>query len=71
MSEPRDDRLPTFRTARIFRLGEEPTDDLSDITTPAERFEMVALLTARMLEFSGTPAPLYSRHEIPIRVIRP
>lgn len=66
-NERRQPRIPV----RIFRLGEEPTDDLSSVTTPAERYEMVALLTARMLEFSGTSVPKYSRQDMPIRVIRP
>lgn len=71
MSASPDQRRQPRLPVRIFRLGEEPTDDLSSLTTPAERFEMVALLTARMLEFSGAPVPTYSRREMPIRVIRP
>jgi len=55
---------------RIFRLGEEPVDDLSSTTTAEERLEMVALLSARMCELAGTPAPMYSRAEIPVRVTR-
>jgi hypothetical protein len=71
MSDSSDMRRATRLPVRVYRLGEEPTDDLSGSTTPAERFEMVALLTARMLEFSGQRLPTYSRREMPMRVIRP
>ena len=54
---------------RVFRLGEEPSDDLSDSTTAEERFEMVAMLSERMLELG--PTPTGARREIPVRVIRP
>ena len=62
---PQRDRLPV----RVFRLGEEPSDDLSDSTTAEERFDMVAMLSERMLEFS--PTPPNTRGEITVRVIRP
>lgn len=71
MSALDDERGNPRLPVRIFRLGEEPTDDLSGITTAAERFEIVALLTARMFELSGEAVPAYSRREMPIRVIRP
>lgn len=37
---------------RIYRLGEEPSDDLSATTTAEERIEMVGLLSRRMWEIS-------------------
>ena len=44
-----------FGPARVFRLGEEPLDDLSASTTPEERLQMVEVLSARMRELSGLP----------------
>ena len=64
---PHRDRL----SVRVFRLGEEPSDDLSDSTTAEERFEMVAMLSERMLEFSPTPPSTNARRGSPVRVIRP
>ena len=54
----------------IYRLGEEPPDDLLATTTPAQRLEMVAELSARVFEIAGHPAPSYARKDIPVRVIR-
>ena len=62
---PQRDRKPV----RVFRLGEEPSDDLSNSTTAEERFDMVAMLSERMREFS--PTPPNTRGEITVRVIRP
>lgn len=56
--------------ARIYRLGEEPDQDLSDSTTAAQRIEMVALLTRRAWELSGRPWPAIPRAEWPVAVIR-
>jgi len=57
--------------ARVYRLGEEPPgDDLSAVTTPEQRIEMVWELTARMWELTGRPFPSYTRAEMPGRVIR-
>lgn len=56
--------------ARIYRLGEEPDQDLSDSTTASERIEMVALLTRRAWELSGRPWPTIPRAEWPVAVIR-
>lgn len=55
---------------RVYRLGEEPGDDLSASTTPEQRIEMVAELSRRMWELSGRPAPTYPRSRMPGRVIR-
>ena len=64
---PRD---PTLWPVRIFRLGEEPGDDLSATTTPGQRLEMVWTLRDRMWELTGRPIPTYSRSEMPIKIIR-
>lgn len=63
---PHRDPLPVH----VFRLGEEPSDDLSGSTSAEERFEMVATLSARMVEFSPTPPPLPAHRGSPVRVIR-
>lgn len=65
-----DDRRPSRGPIRVFRLGEEPGDDLSAATTPEERIAMVWELTRRMWEFTGGPAPI-PRERIPIRIVRP
>ena len=54
----------------MYRTADAPGDDLSATTTPLERLEMVAILSARMWELSGKPAPLYSRDTTPVRVLR-
>lgn len=73
MSEPApsppDPRGP--RTVRVFRLGQEPADDLSSLTTAEQRLAMVALLTHRMWELTGRPVPSYQRASMPGRVLRP
>jgi hypothetical protein len=56
---------------RVYRLGEEPRDDLSTVTTPEQRLEMVTVLSQRMWELSGRPVPRYPRSQMPGRVIRP
>lgn len=56
--------------ARVFRLGEEPGDDLSGVTTAEERLEMLAELSRRMWELTGRPTPSYTRATIPVRVTR-
>jgi hypothetical protein len=64
---PRD---PAVWPLRVFRLGEEPGDDLSLTTTLGQRLEMVWLLRDRMWELTGLPVPSYSRADMPIRIIR-
>jgi hypothetical protein len=58
------------RPVRVFRLGEEPSDDLTGSTSAEERFEMVAMLSARMAEFSPTPPPPLLPRGHPVRVVR-
>lgn len=57
-------------SARVFRLGEEPNDDLSATTTPEERLAMVDVLSRRMWELSGRPMPSYTRRSMPVAVRR-
>ena len=54
---------------RIFRLGEEPSDDLSGTTTAAERIAMVWQLTQDAWASAGLPIPDYSRHDMPVKVL--
>ena len=56
---------------RVFRLGEEPPDDLRATTTAEQRVEMVAALSARMLELTHATPVAYSRNCMPVRVILP
>ncbi|MSR06471.1 MAG: hypothetical protein EXR93_05300 [Gemmatimonadetes bacterium] len=56
---------------RVYRLGEEPGDDLSASTTAERRIEMVAELSERMWELTGAPVPSHSRARMPGRIIRP
>jgi hypothetical protein len=55
---------------RIYRLGEEPPETWLASTTAAERFEMVADLSARMFEISGRLVPSYTRASMPMQVVR-
>jgi len=56
---------------RVYRLGEEPGDDLSALTTPAERLALVWELTLRAWALMGRPIPSYSRDRMPVEVRRP
>ncbi|MEK6767988.1 MAG: hypothetical protein AABY85_03245 [Gemmatimonadota bacterium] len=62
------DDTPQARAARrnwqahIYRLGEGPPgDDLSAVTTPEQRIEMVWELSARMWELTGRATVLADR----------
>ena len=54
-----------------YRSGEEPSDDLSDVTTPAERIAMMAELAEAAWKIAGRPLPSYERSNIPGRLFRP
>jgi hypothetical protein len=55
---------------RVYRLGEEPEDDLGATTTPEERLAMLWELSLDTWTLAGRPLPEYSRAETPVRVIR-
>jgi hypothetical protein len=55
---------------RVFRLGEEPRDDLSETTTAEERLRILRELTERAWALGGRPAPSYSRDRLPVRITR-
>ena len=69
MESPREER------ARwpIERLGlqEDSSDDLSSITTPAERIAMTWFLAETAWKVSGRPLPTYDRSHLPARLFRP
>jgi hypothetical protein len=54
---------------RVYRLGEEPPDDLRATTTAAERLAMVWELTLDAWELAGREIPNYPREEAPIRIV--
>ena len=69
--DPPPDLTRRHWIARVYRLGEEPGDDLSALSTPEQRLTMVAVLTRRMWELTGQPVPSYERAAMPGRVLRP
>jgi hypothetical protein len=73
MPQPKPSPEPTGGrwTARVYRLGEEPGDNLSAQSTPEQRLAMVTVLTRRMWELTGRPLPSYQRAAMPGRVVRP
>jgi hypothetical protein len=54
-----------------YRLGDEPSDDLSDVTTPSERIAMMRELAEAAWKLAGRTLPSYERREIPGRIFRP
>jgi len=56
---------------RRFRLGEEPSDDLSATTTVTQRLEMMWPLAVEAWSLTGRPLPSYSRDQIPCQLFRP
>lgn len=73
---PLDADADARRDARLrwplaaFRLGEEPSDDLSDRTTPEERIAMMWSLAVDAWAVSGRALPQYTRDQMPGRLIR-
>ena len=54
-----------------FRFDEEPPDDLSDVTTAAQRVAMMKELAEAAWRMAGRPLPTYDRSAIPCRIFRP
>ena len=67
---PPHDTPPRSWVVRVYRLGEEPGDDLSASSTPEERLAMLVELSRRMWALTGRPLPSYARATIPGRVLR-
>jgi hypothetical protein len=53
-----------------YRLGAEPPDDLSDVTTAAERVAMMWELAVAAWTVAGRPLPAYDRRALPVRLFR-
>ena len=54
-----------------FALGDEPSDDLSDVTTPTERVAMMWPLALAGWRLAGLPIPTYDRTNLPGKLWRP
>ena len=54
-----------------FAVGDERADDLSEVTTPAERIAMMWELAESAWKVAGRPLPTYDRSNIPARLFRP
>lgn len=55
---------------RLYSLGAEPGDDISGMTTVAQRLALVEELSVRAWELTGQALPAYSRSEMPVRMFR-
>ena len=60
----------TWPIAR-FRLGDESTDDISAVTTAAERIAMMWPLAEAAWKLAGRALPTYDRQHMPARLFRP
>jgi hypothetical protein len=54
-----------------FALGDERADDITAVTTPAERIAMMWELAETAWKLAGRPLPTYDRSSMPARVFRP
>jgi hypothetical protein len=55
---------------RVYRLGAEPSDDLTATTTSEERLAMMEPLALEAFALSGRPLPNYDRGESPVALRR-
>ena len=55
---------------RVYRLGEEPPDDLRATTTAEQRLAMMWPLAVEAFSLSGKPMPDYRRVEAPVALRR-
>ena len=70
---PADALAATSRSSwpvRVFRLGDEPPDDLSATTTPEERLAMMEPLALEAFDLSDHSLPTYRREESPVSLRR-
>ena len=67
-----DDRRESRRgwPVRVFRLGDDPGDDLRGSTTPEERLAMMWPLALDAWASAGEGLPTYTRDQMPGRVVR-
>ena len=54
---------------RRFTLDTQPGDDLSGVTTPEERLEMMWPLALEAWTLAGATLPDYARRGAPVRVV--
>ena len=54
-----------------FALGDESADDISAVTTAAERIAMMWTLAETAWKLAGRPLPTYDRRHMPTRLFRP
>jgi hypothetical protein len=54
-----------------YKLGHEPGEDLSQVTTAQQRLEMMWPLAKEAWLLSGRPIPGYRREDAPGQVLRP
>jgi len=55
---------------RVFRLGAEPSDDLSATSSADERLSMMWPLALEAFSLSGRPLPEYRRADAPVALRR-
>jgi hypothetical protein len=55
---------------KVYRLGSEPSDDLSRSTSPEERLAMMWELAEAGWVWAGRSFPDYDRENMPGRVLR-
>lgn len=51
---------------RVYRLGEEPPDDLSGLCTPEQRLAVMWDLAVEAWALNGQRIPDYARHATPV-----
>ena len=76
MSKPDASDSEARRWARadwpvVVRRLDEPGDDVSDVTTAAERIAMMWPLAQEAWRLAGRPIPTHDRAHTPSRVFRP
>ena len=57
-------------TVRVYRLGEEPSEDLSETTTVLERLAMMWPLAVAAHTLGGAALPDYQRQAAPGKIWR-
>jgi hypothetical protein len=50
----------------VYKLGKEPSEDLSASTTADERLAMMGPLALEAWKLSGQPLPTYTRETMPV-----
>jgi len=55
---------------RVYRLGEEPSEDQSAASSPEQRLAMMEPLATEAFAISGRPLPTYRRAECPVALRR-